>query len=75
MYGTFACKNFTISSGMQSQSLTDTEYNTTNTNQWLEKTITFTPSAAGSCEIYFHTKGSEGTGHYIYLDDLSVTQA
>ena len=75
MYGTFACKNFTISSGMDTQSLTDTEYNTTNTNQWLEKTITFTPSAAGSCEIFFHTKGGEGAGHYTYLDDLTVTQA
>jgi len=75
MYGTFACKNFTISSGMSSQSLTDTEYNSTNTNQWLEKTITFTPSAAGSCEIFFHTKGGEGAGHYTYLDDLTVTQA
>ena len=27
----------------------------------LEKTITFTPSAAGSCEIFFHTKGGEGS--------------
>ena len=75
MYGTFACKNFTINSGLSMEALVDTEYNTNNTNQWLEKTITFTPSAAGSCDIFFHTKGGEGAGHYTYLDDLSVTQA
>mgnify|MGYP001296229477 FL=1 len=74
MYGTFACKNFTINSGLSMEALVDTEYNTNNTNQWLEKTITFTPSAAGSCDIFFHVKGGTGSGHYLYLDDLSVSQ-
>ena len=78
LYGLLQASNFSINSGLAIEKVEQLEYNTNNTNQWIQKNLTFTPTAAGSCEIYFglQTQSSGSTNNsFMYLDDLTVTQA
>lgn len=78
LYGKLFANNFTVNSGLSLEQVDQLSYNTNNPNQWLQATLTFTPTAAGSCDISFglDTQSSGSTNNsFMYLDDLTVTQA
>jgi len=74
-YGDLKCINFSQNSGLAS--VTETlSYNQNTVNQWTQHTLTFTPTNAGSCDVHFHVKTqSTSSTDYLYLDDLTVSQA
>ena len=45
------------------------------TDTWEEKTMTFTPDRTGWMTLIWNFGGSGTAGHYIYFDDLTITQA
>ena len=75
LYGDFKLTNFSLNSGVSP--ITNTlSYQQNTTNQWTQYTTTFTPVNAGSCDVHFHVKSqSANSTDYLYLDDLTVSQA
>tara|TARA_R100000329_G_scaffold138679_1_gene120207 strand:+ start:709 stop:3645 length:2937 start_codon:yes stop_codon:yes gene_type:complete len=76
-YHNMQLSNFSLGAGLSQVTSNNHSYNVNTTNQWDQYSFTFTPSGAGSAEIYFYGKytGSSATSYYHYLDDLTVTQA
>ena len=47
----------------------------TTINSWVECSLTFTPTEAGAVTVYAMGYYINNTGHYVYIDDFSATQA
>ena len=45
-------------------------------NTWHEKTLTFTPTGAGAASVFVNCYEDTSSGnYYMYIDDLTVSQA
>jgi len=54
---------------------TDAVISDTTINSWVECSLTFTPTEAGAVTVYAMGYYINNTGHYVYIDDFSATQA